>query len=265
MSPRGPVLTHSMTNINDLFSVSGQIALVTGASRGIGAAIADTLGQAGATLIGTATAQSGADAIDERFKRAGIDGRGAILDVTQPESVARLLTDISAHEGDISILVNNAGITRDNLLLRMKQDEWDDVLNTNLSSAFHLSKAVLRGMVKARQGRIITIASVVGSMGNAGQSNYAAAKSGVIGFSKALARELGARGITVNVVAPGFVDTGMTNALSEQQRTELSNQVPLKRLGQSSDIAGTVLFLASAAGNYITGETIHVNGGMYMI
>jgi 3-oxoacyl-[acyl-carrier protein] reductase len=254
-----------MTNINDLFSVSGQLALVTGASRGIGAAIADTLGRAGATLIGTATTQSGADAIDERFKSAGVDGRGAILDVTQPESVAGLLQDISAREGDISILVNNAGITRDNLLLRMKQDEWDDVLNTNLSSVFHLSKAVLRGMMKARRGRIISIASVIGSMGNPGQANYAAAKSGLIGFSKSLAREVGARGITVNVVAPGFVDTDMTNALSEEQRTELSNQVPLKRLGQTSDIAGTVLFLASSAGNYITGETIHVNGGMYMI
>ena len=254
-----------MTNINDLFSVSGQLALVTGASRGIGAAIADTLGRAGAAIIGTATTQSGADAIDERLKSAGVDGRGAILDVTQPESVAGLLKDISAREGDISILVNNAGKTRDNLLLRMKQDEWDDVLNTNLSSVFHLSKAVLRGMMKARRGRIISIASVVGSMGNPGQANYAAAKSGLIGFSKSLAREVGARGITVNVVAPGFVDTDMTNALSGQQRTELSNQVPLKRLGQTSDIAGTVLFLASSAGNYITGETIHVNGGMYMI
>ena len=254
-----------MTNINDLFSVSGQLALVTGASRGIGAAIADTLGRAGAAVIGTATTQSGADAIDERFKSAGVDGRGAILDVTQAESVAGLLKDISAREGDISILVNNAGKTRDNLLLRMKQDEWDDVLNTNLSSVFHLSKAVLRGMMKARRGRIISIASVVGSMGNPGQANYAAAKSGLIGFSKSLAREVGARGITVNVVAPGFVDTDMTNALSGQQRTELSNQVPLKRLGQTSDIAGTVLFLASSAGNYITGETIHVNGGMYMI
>ena len=254
-----------MTNINDLFSLSGQLALVTGASRGIGAAIADTLGRAGAAVIGTATTQSGADAIDERFKSAGVDGRGAILDVTQAESVAGLLKDISAREGDISILVNNAGKTRDNLLLRMKQDEWDDVLNTNLSSVFHLSKAVLRGMMKARRGRIISIASVVGSMGNPGQANYAAAKSGLIGFSKSLAREVGARGITVNVIAPGFVDTDMTNALSEGQRTELSNQVPLKRLGQPSDIAGTVLFLASSAGNYITGETIHVNGGMYMI
>jgi len=254
-----------MTTIDDLFSVSGQIALVTGASRGIGAAIADTLGQAGATLIGTATSQSGAEAIDERFRNAEINGRGAVLDVTQPESVAALLEDIAAREGNVSILVNNAGITRDNLLLRMKQADWDDVLNTNLSSAFHLSKAVLRGMMKARQGRIIAIASVVGSMGNPGQSNYAAAKSGLIGFSKALAREVGARGITVNVVAPGFVETDMTAALTEGQRAELRDQVPLQRLGQATDIAATVLFLASSAGNYITGETIHVNGGMYMI
>jgi len=254
-----------MTILNDLFSVSGQIALVTGASRGIGAAIADTLGQAGATVIGTATSQSSADAIGERFHNADINGRGAILDVTQPDSVAALLKDIAAREGNVSILVNNAGITRDNLLLRMKQAEWDDVLSTNLSSAFHLSKAVLRGMMKARQGRIITIASVVGSMGNAGQANYAAAKSGLLGFSKALAREVGPRGITVNVVAPGFVETDMTAGLSEEQRTELSDQVPLNRLGHVSDIAGTVLFLAAPAGNYITGETIHVNGGMYMI
>ena len=254
-----------MTNINDLFSVNGQIALVTGASRGIGAAIADTLGQAGATLIGTATSPSGAQAIGERFRDAGINGRGAVLDVTRPDSVAALLKDIAAREGDVSILVNNAGITRDGLLLRMKQADWEDVLSTNLSSAFHLSKAVLRGMMKARQGRIISIASVVGSMGNAGQSNYAAAKSGLIGFSKALAREVGPRGITVNVVAPGFVETDMTAALTEEQRTELSNQVPLNHLGRATDIAATVLFLASPAGNYITGETIHVNGGMYMI
>ena len=254
-----------MTNINDLFSVNGQIALVTGASRGIGAAIADTLGQAGAMLIGTATSPSGAQAIGERFRDAGINGRGAVLDVTRPDSVAALLKDIAAREGDVSILVNNAGITRDGLLLRMKQADWEDVLSTNLSSAFHLSKAVLRGMMKARQGRIISIASVVGSMGNAGQSNYAAAKSGLIGFSKALAREVGPRGITVNVVAPGFVETDMTAALTEEQRTELSNQVPLNHLGRATDIAATVLFLASPAGNYITGETIHVNGGMYMI
>lgn len=254
-----------MTSINDLFSVSGQIALVTGASRGIGAAIADSLGQAGATLIGTATSNSGAEAIEKRFQAAAIKGRGAILDVTQPDSVNALLKDISAREGDVSILVNNAGITRDSLLLRMKQADWDAVLSTNLSSAFHLSKGVLRGMLKARHGRIISIASVVGSMGNAGQSNYAATKSGLVGFSKALAREVGPRGITVNLIAPGFIETEMTAALTEAQREELRDQVPLNRLGQVTDVAGAVLFLASPAGNYITGETINVNGGMYMI
>lgn len=254
-----------MTTINDFFSVSGQIALVTGASRGIGAAIADTLGQAGATLIGTATSNTGAEAIEKRFQAAAINGRGAILDVTQPDSVNGLLKDISAREGDVSILVNNAGITRDSLLLRMKQADWDAVLSTNLSSAFHLSKGVLRGMLKARHGRIISISSVVGSMGNAGQSNYAATKSGLVGFSKALAREVGPRGITVNVIAPGFIETEMTAALTQAQRDELSDQVPLNRLGQVTDVAGAALFLASPAGNYITGETIHVNGGMYMI
>jgi 3-oxoacyl-[acyl-carrier protein] reductase len=254
-----------MTTINEFFSVSGQIALVTGASRGIGAAIADTLGQAGATLIGTATSITGAEAIEKRFQAAAINGRGAILDVTQPDSINGLLKDISAREGDVSILVNNAGITRDSLLLRMKQADWDAVLSTNLSSAFHLSKGVLRGMLKARHGRIISISSVVGSMGNAGQSNYAATKSGLVGFSKALAREVGPRGITVNVIAPGFIETEMTAALTQAQRDELSDQVPLNRLGQVTEVAGAALFLASPAGNYITGETIHVNGGMYMI
>jgi 3-oxoacyl-[acyl-carrier protein] reductase len=254
-----------MTTINDFFSVSGQIALVTGASRGIGAAIADTLGQAGATLIGTATSNTGAEAIEKRFQAAAINGRGAILDVTQPDSINGLLKDISAREGDVSILVNNAGITRDSLLLRMKQADWDAVLSTNLSSAFHLSKGVLRGMLKARHGRIISISSVVGSMGNAGQSNYAATKSGLVGFSKALAREVGPRGITVNVIAPGFIETEMTAALTQAQRDELSDQVPLNRLGQVTEVAGAALFLASPAGNYITGETIHINGGMYMI
>jgi 3-oxoacyl-[acyl-carrier protein] reductase len=254
-----------MTTINEFFSVSGQIALVTGASRGIGAAIADTLGQAGATLIGTATSNTGAEAIEKRFQAAAINGRGAILDVTQPDSINGLLKDISAREGDVSILVNNAGITRDSLLLRMKQADWDAVLSTNLSSAFHLSKGVLRGMLKARHGRIISISSVVGSMGNAGQSNYAATKSGLVGFSKALAREVGPRGITVNVIAPGFIETEMTAALTQAQRDELSDQVPLNRLGQVTEVAGAALFLASPAGNYITGETIHINGGMYMI
>jgi len=254
-----------MKSIADRFSLDGQVALVTGASRGIGAEIADTLGRAGAKLIGTATSPAGAAAIGDRFQAADIGGRGAVLDVTQPESVAALIQDIEAREGAISILVNNAGIARDNLLLRMKQDDWDAVLSTNLTSAFHVSKAVLRGMIKARHGRIIAIASVVGVMGNAGQSNYAAAKSGLVGFSKALAREVGPRNITVNVISPGFIDTEMTAALTEEQRAGLRDQVPLNRLGCVADVAGAVLFLASSAGNYITGETININGGMYMI
>lgn len=254
-----------MNDQADLFSVAGQVALVTGASRGIGAEIADTLGRGGASVVGTATSQAGADAIGARFEAAGIDGRGAVLDVTEPESIAALIKDIDAREGPITVLVNNAGITRDGLLLRMKPEDWDTVIGTNLSSAFHVSKAVLRGMIKARHGRIITIASVVGAMGNAGQSNYAAAKSGLVGFSKALAREVGPRGITVNVVAPGFIETEMTAALTEDQRAGLIAQLPLNKLGSVTDVAGAVLFLASPAGKYITGETINVNGGMYMI
>ncbi len=255
-----------MTNTYpDLFSVSGQVALVTGASRGIGAEIADTLGSAGATVIGTATSQAGADAITERFRAVNIAGRGETLDVADTPSILKLHNDISASDGGISILVNNAGITADNLLLRMKDEEWNEVLRTNLFSVFHLSKACLRSMMKARWGRIITIASVVGQMGNAGQANYAAAKAGLTGFSKSLAREVGSRGITVNVVAPGFIQTEMTEGLSEAQRESLVEQIPLNRLGSVSDVAGAVLYLASPAGNYITGETINVNGGMYMI
>lgn len=254
-----------MNDVVDIFSVAGQVALVTGASRGIGAEIADTLGRAGAQIVGTATSQEGADAIGRRLKNAGIDGRGVVLDVTEPESIASLIKNIDAREGAVTILINNAGIARDALLLRMKQEDWDAVISTNLSSAYHVSKAVLRGMIKARHGRIITIASVIGIMGNAGQSNYAAAKSGLFGFSKALAREVGPRAITVNVIAPGFIDTEMTAALTEEQRAELREQVPLNRLGAVTDVAGAVLFLASPAGNYITGETINVNGGMYMI
>jgi 3-oxoacyl-[acyl-carrier protein] reductase len=250
--------------ITELFSVSGQLALVTGASRGIGAEIADTLGHAGATVIGTATSQAGADAITERFQTAGIAGRGEVLDVSDKESVAKLQKDI-ADDGSVSILVNNAGITADNLVLRMKDNEWDDVLRTNLSSVFYMSKTFLRGMMKARHGRIITVASVVGQMGNAGQANYAAAKSGLAGFSKSLAREVGSRGITVNVVAPGFIQTEMTAGLSETQQGSLIDQIPLNRLGSVSDAACAVLYLASPAGNYVTGETINVNGGMYMI
>ena len=248
----------------ELFSLQGQVALVTGASRGIGAAIADMLGEAGAIVIGTATSEAGARTIHDRFSACGITGRGAVVDVSAPESIAALIKDISANEGAITILVNNAGITRDNLLMRMKEDEWDEIISTNLSSVFRLSKAVLRGMMKARHGRIITISSVVGSMGNAGQTNYAATKAGVIGFTKSLAREVGSRGITANVIAPGFIETEMTAALTDELRKGLIEQIPLQELGSVTDVASAVLYLASPAGRYVTGETIHVNGGMYM-
>jgi len=245
--------------------LSGQVALVTGASRGIGAAIADTLGEAGATVIGTATTENGAEAISQRFDAAQISGRGAVLDVRDADSVTALIKDISQAEGSVSILVNNAGITRDNLMMRMKDEEWGDIIDTNLTSVFRLSKAVLRGMMKARQGRIITISSVVGVMGNAGQANYAAAKSGATGFTKSLAREVGSRGITVNLVAPGFIDTEMTQQLGDEQRSLLREQIPLQKLGKVGDVAAAVLYLASPAAEYVTGETINVNGGMYMI
>ena len=245
--------------------MSGQVALVTGASRGIGAAIADTLGEAGATVIGTATTENGAEAISQRFDAAQISGRGAVLDVRDADSVTALIKDISQAEGSVSILVNNAGITRDNLMMRMKDEEWGDIIDTNLTSVFRLSKAVLRGMMKARQGRIITISSVVGVMGNAGQANYAAAKSGATGFTKSLAREVGSRGITVNLVAPGFIDTEMTQQLGDEQRSLLQEQIPLQKLGKVGDVAAAVLYLASPAAEYVTGETINVNGGMYMI
>jgi 3-oxoacyl-[acyl-carrier protein] reductase len=238
------------------------VALVTGASRGIGAAIADRLANDGARVIGTATTTDGAARITESLRGRG--GRGVVLDVTSQESIDAVIADIDAKEGAIEILCNNAGITRDMLLLRMKQDDWDAVLQTNLAAVFRLSKAVLRGMMKARKGRIISIASVVGLTGNAGQANYAAAKAGMIGFTKSLAREVGSRGITANVVAPGFIDTDMTRALNETQRETLNGQIPLARLGQPSDIAAAVSFLASADASYITGETLHVNGGMYM-
>src|ERR1700687_4982802 len=238
------------------------VAVVTGASRGIGAAIADRLANDGARVIGTATTADGAARITESLSARG--GRGAVLDVTSQESIDALIADIDAKEGAIGILCNNAGITRDILLLRMKQDDWDAVLQTNLASVFRLSKAVLRGMMKARKGRIISIASVVGVTGNPGQANYAAAKAGMIGFTKSLAREVGSRGITANVVAPGVIDTDMKRELNEAQRTGLSAQVPLGRLGQPADIAAAVAFLASAEAAYITGETLHVNGGMYM-
>jgi 3-oxoacyl-[acyl-carrier protein] reductase len=245
--------------------LSGEVALVTGASRGIGQAIAHTLAKAGARVVGTATSEAGATAISQHFAAAGLTGRGLVVNVGDPDSVAALLKEIESQEGPPSILINNAGITRDNLLLRMKDQEWDEIMNVNLGSVFRLSKGVLRGMMKARTGRIITIASVVGVMGNAGQANYAAAKAGIIGFSKSLAREVGSRNITVNVVAPGFISTDMTAQLAEEQRSRLIEQVPVGRLGTVDDIAQAVLFLASPHAGYITGETLHVNGGMYMI
>jgi len=242
-------------------ALEGEIALVTGASRGIGAAIADALAGAGALVVGTATSETGAQAITETL---GSRGRGVVLDIGDDESVQNALKDIQGKEGSPTIVVNNAGITRDNLLMRMKADEWDDVLSTNLSGVYRVCKASLRGMMKAKKGRIINIASVIGVMGNAGQANYAAAKAGIIGFSKSLAREIGSRNITVNVVAPGFIDTDMTRVLPAEQRDGMLAQVPLGRLGDGHDIASAVLFLASPAGAYVTGETLHVNGGMLM-
>ena len=239
----------------------GEIALVTGASRGIGAAIAATLAAAGATVVGTATRDDGAQAISATLADRG---RGAVLDIASEESVQALFAELQKLEGAPTILVNNAGITRDNLLLRMKAEEWDDVIATNLSGTYRVCKAALRGMMKAKRGRIVNIASVIGLMGNPGQANYAAAKAGIIGFSKSLAREVGSRNITVNVVAPGFVDTDMTRVLPDAQRAALLEQVPLGRLGEADDIANAVLFLASGAAAYVTGETLHVNGGMLM-
>ena len=243
----------------------GKIALVSGASRGIGQAIALQLGRAGATVIGTATSDKGAEAIGEYLSAANIKGGGMNLNVTRADEVEATLTTINALHGDINILVNNAGITRDNLLMRMKDAEWDDIIATNLTSVFRLSRAVLRGMMKARSGRIISIASVVGAMGNAGQTNYSAAKAGIMGFTKSLAREVGSRNITVNCVAPGFIDTDMTKALPDAQRQALLGHIPLGRLGSVDDIAHAVMFLASPAADYISGATLHVNGGMYMV
>ncbi|WP_420009065.1 3-oxoacyl-ACP reductase FabG [Xanthomonas sacchari] len=242
--------------------LQGEIALVTGASRGIGAAIADELAAQGATVIGTATSDTGAQAIGARLAAHG--GHGRALDVTDGAAVDALIETIAKEFGPVSILVNNAGITRDNLLMRMKDDDWQAILDTNLTSVFRTSKAVLRGMMKARKGRIVNIASVVGVTGNPGQANYAAAKAGIIAFSKSMAKEIGSRGITVNVVAPGFIDTDMTKALPEAQRTALLEQIALGQLGQPSDIANAVAFLAGPGAGYITGETLHVNGGMYM-
>ena len=244
--------------------LEGQIALVTGASRGIGQAVALALGKQGATVIGTATSQNGAEAISGYLLEAGIKGMGLAMNVNDPAQVEQGLAEIQKQFGEIAILVNNAGVTRDNLLMRMKDEEWDDIMETNLKSVFRMSRGVLRAMMKARQGRIINIASVVGSMGNAGQTNYAAAKAGMIGFSNSLAREVGSRNITVNCVAPGFIDTDMTRALSEDQRKGLLEHIPLGRLGSVEDIAAAVTFLASPQAAYVTGTTLHVNGGMYM-
>ena len=246
--------------MNDL----SKVALVTGASRGIGAAIAETLGLAGYTVVGTATSQSGADTICERFKSSDINGAGMVLNVTDLESINSLLSAVIDRFGAPTILINNAGIAKDNLLLRMKEEEWLDVVNTNLTSVFRLSKACVRAMTKARWGRIVAISSVVGSMGNGGQSNYSATKAGVEGFSRALAKELGSRSITVNSVAPGFIETDMTKELPEANKASMLEQIPLARLGAPSEIAAVVKFLVSDAAGYITGETIHVNGGMYM-
>ena len=245
-------------------ALENRICLVTGATRGIGRAIATTLSQNGATVYGTATSESGAQAISAYLNEAGLSGEGMVLDVNDAEQVAGVVETISERSGAVEVLVNNAGITRDNLLLRMKSEEWDDIMSTNLRSAFLTSKACLRGMTKARFGRIINISSVVGSTGNAGQSNYSAAKAGMTGFSKSLAQEVASRGITVNVVAPGFIETDMTAVLTDEQKSAITGNIPLKRMGTPADIAAAVLFLASDSGAYITGETIHVNGGMYM-
>jgi len=245
-------------------SLDNQIALVTGASRGIGKAILEGLGQQGAVVVGTATSAAGAESITANLDAAGLKGCGKVLDVTDPDSVTALVDAVQKEFGPVSILVNNAGITRDNLLMRMKEDEWDSVIQTNLTSVYRMSKACLRGMMKARYGRIITITSVIGATGNPGQTNYAATKAGAAGFSRSLAREVGSRGITVNTVAPGFIDTDMTRILPEKQREALQEQIALGRLGDVRDVASAVAFLASDAAAYITGETLHVNGGIHM-
>ena len=245
--------------------LSGKVALITGASRGIGQAISLILGKNGATVIGTATSDSGADAISKTFQENCILGKGFALNVTENDQIENLMKSISDEFGSVDILVNNAGITRDNLLMRMKDDEWNDIMNTNLASVYKMSKAVLRGMMKKKSGRIISIASVVGAMGNAGQTNYSAAKAGIMGFTKSLAREVGPRGITVNAIAPGFIKTDMTDALPDEQKEFLANQIPLGRLGTVDEIAQSVLFLAGESGGYITAQTLHVNGGMYTV
>ena len=244
--------------------MNDELAVVTGASRGIGQAIALELGTRGATVIGTATSDKGAGAITAALAENGVRGTGMVLDVTDADSITAFFKAVQDEYGSPTVLVNNAGITRDNLMMRMKDDEWDAVISTNLSSAFRMSKACLRGMMKARHGRIINISSIIGATGNPGQANYAATKAGVIGFTKSLAREVGSRSITVNAVAPGFIDTDMTRALPEEQRKQLLDQIPMARLGDVKDIANAVVFLASEEASYITGETLHVNGGMFM-
>jgi len=245
--------------------LNGKLVLVTGASRGIGRAIALTLGNAGATVIGTATSDEGASNISKIFTENNIHGKGMKLNVTDNEQISELLKSITADFGSVDVLINNAGITRDNILVRMKEDEWDEIINTNLSSVYKMSKAVIRGMIKKRSGRIISIASVVGAMGNAGQSNYAAAKAGIMGFTKSLAREVGVRGITVNAIAPGFIETDMTDKLPEDQKASLASQIPMNRLGTVDEIAQAVLFIAGDGASYITAQTIHINGGMYTV
>lgn len=245
-------------------ALAQEVALVTGATRGIGAAIADVLGAQGAWMIGTGTSTQGAEAITARFHQRGISGQGMVLDVTDAQSIDALFASLQSQARLPTILVNNAGITRDNLLLRTKDDEWEAVVGTNLTGVFRMSRRCAKHMMKARQGRIINIASVVAASGNAGQTNYCAAKAGVVGFTKALARELGSRGVTVNAVAPGFIDTDMTQDLPQAQREALVSQIPLNRLGRSEEVAAAVLFLASPGAGYVTGETLHVNGGMYM-
>ena len=245
--------------------LDGKLVLVTGASRGIGKAIALTLGRDGATVIGTATTESGAENISKIFAGKKISGKGIKLNVTDNEQISSLIKSVNEEFGPIDILINNAGITRDNILLRMKEDEWADIIDTNLTSIYKMSKSVLRGMIKNRSGRIISITSVVGAMGNAGQSNYAAAKAGMIGFTKSLAREVGVRGITVNAIAPGFIETDMTDNLPNDQKEALASQIPMGRLGTSDEVANVVLFLAGDGGSYITGQTLHVNGGMYIV
>jgi 3-oxoacyl-[acyl-carrier protein] reductase len=245
--------------------LDGKLVLVTGATRGIGRAIALTLGAAGATVVGTATSKAGAGNISKMFVDNKISGKGIILDVTDNDLISNLIESINKDFGSVDILVNNAGITRDNILLRMKEDEWEDIINTNLSSIFKMSKTVLKGMIKKRSGRIISITSVVGVMGNAGQSNYSAAKAGIIGFTKSLAREVGVRGITVNTIAPGFIETDMTDSLPDEQKDALASQIPMGRLGTADEVAQAVLFLACDSGSYITGQTLHVNGGMYTV